>query len=115
MKKKGETIMWEQWAGVVQRGRPETLVLHRLNPKLTSKRAPGPGAMRRVEWKTLGEKLLKNRKVVLHTDSAKSYKLTIKGVIHDRVVHCKKICQKRQQEEALDAEVCRGSCTQALR
>ena len=31
-------------------------------------------------------------KVVLHTDSAKSYKLNFKlsGVIHDAVVHCKK-------------------------
>ena len=101
VKKTGETIMWEQWAGVVQRGRPETLVLHRVNPKLTSKRAPGPGAIRRVEWKTLGEKLLKHRKVVLHTDSAKSYKLTAKGVIHDRVVHCKKYVKSGNKKKLL--------------
>ena len=31
-----------------------------------------------------------NRRVVLHTDSAKSYKLKIGGVIHDRVVQAKK-------------------------
>ena len=34
------TTMWEQWAGVIQRGRPETLILSRLKPKLTVKRAP---------------------------------------------------------------------------
>ncbi|CAE7519052.1 unnamed protein product [Symbiodinium sp. CCMP2592] len=61
-----------------------------LNPKVRVKKAPGPGAIRKIEWQTLGNKLLKGRKVVLHTDSAKSYKAYIDGVIHDRVVHCKK-------------------------
>ena len=84
------TTMWEQWAGVIQRGRPETLLLSRLKPKLTVKRAPGPGAIRRTEWKTLGAKLLKDRKVVLHTNAARSYKAKIDGVIHDKVVHAKK-------------------------
>ncbi|CAE6965865.1 unnamed protein product, partial [Symbiodinium natans] len=88
--KKGETVMWEQWAGVVQRGRPDTLVLHKLTPKLTVKRAPGPGAIRKTEWTTLGTKLLQDRHVILHTDSAKSYKAKISGVLHDRVIHCKK-------------------------
>ncbi|CAE6950598.1 unnamed protein product [Symbiodinium sp. CCMP2592] len=83
------TIMWEQWAGIVQRGRPETLILYKLQPKITVKRAPGPGAIRRIEWKGLAAKWLMNRKVVLHTDSAKSYKLKVFGVLHDRVVHCK--------------------------
>ncbi|CAE7894029.1 unnamed protein product, partial [Symbiodinium necroappetens] len=41
------TTMWEQWAGVIQRGRPD-------------------------------------RKVVLHTDAARSYKAKIAGVIHDK-------------------------------
>ena len=82
--------MWEQWAGIIQRGRPESLVLCRLKPKLTVKRAPGPGASRRIEWKTIGAKFLRDRNVVLHTDSAKSYKLAMPGIIHDRVVHCKK-------------------------
>ncbi|CAE7815218.1 unnamed protein product [Symbiodinium microadriaticum] len=90
VKTKDATMLWEQWAGVVQRGKPETLALFRLAPKLTVKRAPGPGAIRKLEWKTLGNKLLHNRRIVLHTDSAKSYKLKIEGVIHDRVVHAKK-------------------------
>ena len=33
---------------------------------------------------------LANRQVVLHTDSAKSYRAKVKGVLHDTVVHCKK-------------------------
>ena len=85
-----DTIMWEQWAGIIQRGKPHTLVLGKLSPKLTRTRAPGPGAIRKTEWKTIANQILVNRKVVLHTDSAKSYKLKMPGVIHDRVVHCKK-------------------------
>eukprot|EP00973_Karenia_brevis_P002457 331950-Karenia_brevis.AAC.1 len=48
--------------GIVERGRRETLVLHRLNPKRTSKRAPGPGAIRKRDWKPLADKFLKNRR-----------------------------------------------------
>ena len=57
------------------------------------KRTPGPGAICKKEWEDLGNKLLKGRHVILHTDSAKSYTLKIDGVIHDRVVHCKKRVQ----------------------
>jgi hypothetical protein len=87
---KALTKKWEQWCGIVQRGKPETLLLHRLCAVLTTKRAPGPGAIRKVEWTPLAEKHLKNKKVVLHTDSAKSYKLKVANMIHDNVVHCKK-------------------------
>lgn len=83
-------IVWEQWCGIVQRGKPETLVLHRLKPVHTEARAPGPGAVRKVEWRPLADRWLKGRKVVLHTDSAKSYRVKVTGVLHDRVVHCKK-------------------------
>ena len=38
-----ETVIWEQWAGVVQRGRPESLVLFRLNPKKDWPARPGSG------------------------------------------------------------------------
>ncbi|CAE7324648.1 unnamed protein product [Symbiodinium sp. CCMP2456] len=88
--KKNETIMWEQWGGVIQRGRPRTLVLRKLVPKLTVKRAPGPGAIRKTEWSSIANELLLDRKVILHTDSAKSYKTKVRGVLHDKVVHCKK-------------------------
>ena len=46
-----------------------------------------------MEWKALANKLLRNRRVVLHTDSAKSYKLKVDGVIPDMVVHCNKRVQ----------------------
>ena len=82
--------MWEQWAGIVQHGRPEALILRKLQPKITVKRAPGPGAIRKTEWKLIAKELLLDRKVILYTDSAKSYKLKLSGVLHDKVVHCKK-------------------------
>ena len=53
-------------------------------------RAPGPGAVRKVEWRPFAQRWLQDRKVILHTDSAKSYRLRLPGVLHDRVVHCKK-------------------------
>ena len=87
---KDGVMMWEQWAGIAQRGRPETLILRKLQPKITVKRAPGPGAIRKTEWKLIAEELLLDRKVILRTDWVKSYKLNLSGVLHDKVVHCKK-------------------------
>ena len=43
-------LHWEQWCGIVQRGKPDTLVLHRPKPPASKLRAPGPGAVRKVEW-----------------------------------------------------------------
>lgn len=54
-------VHWEQWAGLVARGRPESLVLVRLKPPRTTTRAPGPGAIRKVDWKPLADRLLKDR------------------------------------------------------
>ena len=78
-------MQWEQWCGFVQRGRTNTLVLHRLRPVLAQLRAPGPGAIRKVEWQPLAKKWLQDRRVVLHTASAKSYCTRVPGVLHDRV------------------------------
>ena len=97
---KSTPIAWEQWCGLVKRGHPETLVLHRLSPKMSETRAPGPGAIRKVEWTPLGNKWLKNKKIVLHTDAAKSYKCHIPGVVHDNVIHCKKSQNQREVEVA---------------
>ena len=68
----------------------QSLVLVRLTPKMTGKRCPGPGPIRKMEWASIGQKHLQNRRIVFHTDSAKSYKLRIDGVIHDKVAHQKK-------------------------
>eukprot|EP00438_Fugacium_kawagutii_P028229 Skav214969 [mRNA] locus=scaffold124:285197:286465:- [translate_table: standard] len=83
-------VAWEQWCGLVERGQPETLVLQRLKPKMSEVRAPGPGAIRKTEWLPLANKWLLEKKVILHTDAAKSYKCRVAGVLHDNVVHCKK-------------------------
>ena len=86
----GKTVQWEQWGGLVQRGSPDTLVLAKLNPAITVPRAPGPGAMRKVDWKPLANKWLKDRSVVLHSDFARSYRMKISGVVHDAVTHKKR-------------------------
>ena len=84
------SIEWEQWCGMVQRGVPSSLVISCLMPKISAKRAPGPGAIRKMEWGPLAKKHLQGRQVILHTDAAKSYKTKINGVLHDNVRHCKK-------------------------
>ena len=78
------------------RGRPSSLVMTRLKPAMTVRRAPGPGAIRKFEWTPLAERHLRGRRVVLHTDSAnaKSYKIKMEGVYHDSVAHCKKLNKK---------------------
>jgi hypothetical protein len=43
-----------------------------------------------VDWKPIAKKWLKDRKVILHADSAGSYKAKVPGVLHDIVVHQKK-------------------------
>ena len=53
-------------------------------------RAPGPGPIRKPDWKPFANKFLKDRKVILHTDGARTYKLWLPGVLHDNVVHKKK-------------------------
>ena len=72
------------------RGRPETLVLEKLEVKKTAKRAPGPGPLRVKEWNPIGNRLLRGAHVVLHTDSARAYEQHIDDVLHTRVVHQKK-------------------------
>ena len=88
-------LLWEQWSGLVQRGRPQTLVLSRLRPSLTVRQAPGPGPITKLDWAPLGKKWLENRQVIFHTDSAKAYKLKLQGVVHDSVVHQKKRIKKQ--------------------
>ena len=73
----------------MRRGSPQTLVLTRLNPAMTVPRAPGPGAIRKVDWKPLALKHLANKHIILHTDSARSYRKKIAGVVHDAVAHKK--------------------------
>ncbi len=85
-----EAVEWEQWGGVVERGAPHTLLLTRLQPKKTKKGAHGPGPIRIPDWVPIAEKYLMGRKVILHTDGARTYSLKVDGVLHDHVVHQKK-------------------------
>ena len=85
---------WEQWGGIVQRGAPEKLVLVRLQPNRTKVRAPGPGAMRKRDWKPIANRFLKNRQVILHTDGARAYTMKVPSVIHDNVVHRRKLIKR---------------------
>ena len=50
---------------------------------------------------------MKIGKVVLHTDSAKSYKLKLSGVIHDAVVHYKKRVKVKGKMQWLKARYTR--------
>lgn len=84
-------VTWDQFLGILQRGKPESLVIEYLPVRTTSKRAPGPGPITKQMWQSLGPKWLKDRKVILHTDAAKSYAhVTIPGVKHTKVIHQKK-------------------------
>ena len=68
------------------------MLLFKTRPKTTSKRSPGPGPIRKKDWLPVAKKHLKSRCVILHTDGARSYKLSQKldGVYHDFVIHKKK-------------------------
>ena len=46
--------------------------------------------MRKIDWKPLAHKYLKNRRVILHSDSARSYRMKVPGMLHDAVIHQKK-------------------------
>ncbi|CAK0868714.1 unnamed protein product [Prorocentrum cordatum] len=80
----------EKWAVVVQRGKLETLVLLRTESDRATKKAPGPGAIKKTECKPFFLGRLKDRKVILHLDGARSYRMKAPGVFHDSVRHCKK-------------------------
>ena len=50
-------LLWEQWCGLVQRGKPDTLILTRLKPALTVHRSPGPGPITKRDWTPLNKAL----------------------------------------------------------
>ena len=85
-----KTKEWEQWAGCVERGRPQSLVLWRTNNDTTVPKAPGPGAITKSDWKPFLLSRLQHQKVILHSDGARSYKIRAEGVLHDWVVHARK-------------------------
>ena len=88
---------WEQWSGILVRGQPTSLVLTRLSPSLSVKRAPGrPWGDSQSRLGPIAQKYLLNRKIVLHTDSVKNYKAKVKGVV---------CCRPLQEEETRGGKV----------
>ena len=81
---------WEQWAGCVQRGAPQTLVLWKTHSSRTVVRAPGPGAIKKSDWLPFARERLSNRNIILHSDGAKSYRCKVPGMLHDRAIHVAK-------------------------
>ena len=61
--------------GGIAQGGEQTLLLARLDPATTTPRAPGPGPTFLTDWEPIAEKHLKGRKVFLHTDGVRAYKL----------------------------------------
>ncbi|CAJ1420332.1 unnamed protein product [Effrenium voratum] len=51
-------------------------------------------ANKNVDWKPIALTWLQNRRVVLHSDSARSYRLKVPGVLRDAVAHKKKRVKK---------------------
>ncbi|CAE7742054.1 unnamed protein product, partial [Symbiodinium necroappetens] len=56
---------------------------------MATQREPGPGPIRKREWTSIAAKYLAGRRVILHTDGARAYKLKVDQVVHCNVVHKK--------------------------
>ena len=65
-------------------------MLFRLPDRTTLQRSPGLGPIRLRDWRPYAKRLLSQRRVILHSDSARAYKYPIQGVPHVSVIHCKK-------------------------
>ena len=59
---------WNQWAGIVQRGKPSSRLLFKTTAKQTKFRAPGPGPISKRDWTPMAEKWLKGRWVFVHME-----------------------------------------------
>ena len=81
---------WDSWLGMQERGKPESLVLIQLPKRLTKPAAPGPGPITKEMWTPIAKKLLENRKIILHTDGARAYRVRVQGMRRDSVIHKKK-------------------------
>lgn len=85
-----DKVVWDQFLGMQERGHPETLVVVPLPQRSTGRRSPGPGPLLLRVWKPIADSWLRDRNVVLQTDSARAYEWKLPGVVHASVVHQKK-------------------------
>ena len=60
-------------------GKAQDLGADQVEASLDCQESSWARLIRKVDWKPLGSKHLQDRKVVLHSDSAKSYKLKLSG------------------------------------
>ena len=72
-------VVWAQYLGLVQRSRPESLILVRLPDRTTGIRAPGPGPLRKRDWEPIFNRYIRGRNIILHTDSARAYEPSLKA------------------------------------
>eukprot|EP00971_Amphidinium_carterae_P336985 6473608-Amphidinium_carterae.2 len=76
-----------QYIGLMERVRPETLLLIHLPVHKTRPRSPGPGPSRKADWKSIALQYVEGRHIILHSDSAKAYDMPFEDVVRDRVVN----------------------------
>ena len=62
-------------------------MLFRLPDRVTGLRAPGPGPLRKSDWKPIFMEHLAGRKIVPHTDSDRACESFTDGIAKTRVVH----------------------------
>ncbi|CAE7795688.1 unnamed protein product [Symbiodinium sp. CCMP2592] len=93
-KRCGNRVAWHQYLGLLERGNRRSLVLVKMKIRTTSvkrtgsgKGSTGPaGPISKEDWKRIGSRYLKNRKILLHSDGARAYRyVKIPGVVTDAV------------------------------
>ena len=87
---KKKQVRWGNYIGMVRRGLPTSLWIQRLPDRTTGIRSLGPGPLRLADWDAIATKMIANKGVVLHSDSARAYMHKYPRVAQTRVVHCKK-------------------------
>ena len=74
---------WGNFISLTARGRPRSLWISRLPDRETSLRAPGPGPIRSKDWDPIARRLIDNKGVILHSDSARAYKKGFRRMASD--------------------------------
>eukprot|EP00971_Amphidinium_carterae_P310920 6178824-Amphidinium_carterae.1 len=69
----------------MERGRPETLLLIQLPVRKTRPPSPGPGPLRKTDWKPIALQYLEGSHIILHSYSAKAHDMPSEDVVRDRV------------------------------
>eukprot|EP00971_Amphidinium_carterae_P054787 1079083-Amphidinium_carterae.1 len=76
--------MWVSYLGLVRR-RSQSLIMLRLEDRITKKRSPGPGPLRSTEWIKVAKHLVDNKRIILRTDGAKAYMADFEQFRHTKV------------------------------